>query len=46
MEPKIGSAVAELAAGRIDADEFVSRAQAAADEAAEDPNTVKRTRSA
>ncbi len=46
MEPKIGSAVAELAAGRIDADEFCSRAQAAADETAEDPNTVKRTRSA
>jgi N-acetylglucosamine transport system substrate-binding protein len=46
MEPKIGSAVAELAAGRIDADEFCSRAQKAADEAAEDPNTVKRTRSA
>jgi N-acetylglucosamine transport system substrate-binding protein len=44
MEPKIGSAVAELAAGRIDADEFVSRAQQAADETAEDPNTVKRTR--
>jgi N-acetylglucosamine transport system substrate-binding protein len=46
MEPKIGSAIAELAAGRIDADEFCSRAQAAADETAEDPNTVKRTRSA
>ena len=45
MEPKIGSAVAELAAGRIDADEFCSRAQQAADETAEDPNTVKRTRS-
>ncbi len=44
MEPKIGSAVAELAAGRIDADEFVARAQKAADETAEDPNTVKRTR--
>jgi N-acetylglucosamine transport system substrate-binding protein len=46
MEPKIGSAIAELAAGRIDADEFCSRAQAAADETAEDPNTVKRERSA
>ncbi len=46
MEPKIGSAVAELAAGRISAEEFCSRAQAAADETAEDPNTVKRTRSA
>ena len=44
MEPKIGSAIAELAAGRIDADEFVARAQKAADETAEDPNTVKRTR--
>ena len=46
MEPKIGSAVAELAAGRIDADEFCKRAQKAADETASDPATVKRTRSA
>lgn len=46
MEPKIGSAVAELAAGRIDAAEFCSRAQKAADETAEDPATVKRERSA
>jgi N-acetylglucosamine transport system substrate-binding protein len=46
MEPKIGSAVAELAAGRITGEEFCSQAQQAADETAEDPNTVKRTRSA
>ncbi|MGH3346631.1 MAG: N-acetylglucosamine/diacetylchitobiose ABC transporter substrate-binding protein [Nocardioides sp.] len=46
MEPKLGSAIAELAAGRIDPAEFVGRAQKAADEAAEDPNTLKRERSA
>lgn len=45
LEPKIGSAVAELAAGRISADEFCAQAQKAADETASDPATVKRTRS-
>ena len=46
LDPKIQSVVAELAAGRINADEFCSQAQSAADEIAEDPNTKKRTRSA
>ena len=45
LDPKIQSVVAELAAGRITADEFCSGAQQAADEVAEDPATQKRTRS-
>jgi N-acetylglucosamine transport system substrate-binding protein len=44
MDPKIQTAVAELAAGRTTADEFCAQAQKAADETAEDPSTVKRTR--
>lgn len=44
MDPKIQSVVAELAAGRISADEFCDQAQEAADETAEDPGTEKRTR--
>lgn len=44
MEPKIGSAIAELAAGRISAQQFCDRAQQIADETASDPNTEKRTR--
>ncbi|MFY9915337.1 MAG: N-acetylglucosamine/diacetylchitobiose ABC transporter substrate-binding protein [Nocardioidaceae bacterium] len=45
MDPKIQSAVGELAAARISADEFASRCQQAADETAKDPSTQKRTRS-
>lgn len=45
MDPKIQSAVAELAAGRISADEFTSNCQKAADETAADPTTQKRNRS-
>ncbi|MEJ7755880.1 MAG: hypothetical protein WKF83_05665 [Nocardioidaceae bacterium] len=45
MDPKIQSAVAELAAGRLSADEFTSQCQKAADETASDPATEKRTRS-
>ncbi len=44
MDPKVQSAVGELAAGRITADEFCDQAQAAADETADDPTTQKRTR--
>jgi N-acetylglucosamine transport system substrate-binding protein len=44
MDPKIQSVVGELAAGRISADEFCSRAQAIADETKEDPSTKVRTR--
>lgn len=44
MDPKIQSAVGELAAGRISADEFTTRCQEAADETAADPTTQKRTR--
>ncbi len=44
MDPKIQSAVAELAAGRLDAAGFCDAAQKAADEAAADPTTKKRTR--
>lgn len=44
MEPKIGSAVAELAAGRLTAQQFCDRAQKIADETAANPNTEKRTR--
>ena len=45
MQPKIETVVAELAAGRINADEFTKRCQKAADETAKDPKTQKRTRS-
>lgn len=45
MQPKVESAIAELAAGRMTADEFCSAAQAAADETASAPSTQKRTRS-
>jgi N-acetylglucosamine transport system substrate-binding protein len=45
MGPKIETAVGELAAGRITADEFTTAAQKAADETAKDPQTKKRTRS-
>ncbi len=45
MQPKIESAVAELAAGRASADECLSACQKAADETADDPATQKRTRS-
>jgi N-acetylglucosamine transport system substrate-binding protein len=45
MDPKIQTAVAELAAGRSSATEFCSRAQKAADDTASDPSTQKRTRS-
>lgn len=45
MDPKIQSAIGEVAAGRISADEFTSRCQKAADETASDPTTQKRTRS-
>ena len=45
MDPKIQTAVGELAAGRISADEFTTRCQKAADETAADPQTQKRTRS-
>ena len=45
MDPKIQSAVAELAAGRISAEEFSSQCQKIADETASDPATQKRTRS-
>ncbi len=44
MDPKIQSAVAELAAGRISAEEFTTECQEAADETASDPATEKRTR--
>jgi len=44
MDPEIQSAVAELAAGRLTADEFTARAQEVADETASDPATQKRTR--
>ncbi len=44
MQPKIESVVAELAAGRISADEFCSMAQDVADETAADPATKPRTR--
>ncbi len=45
MDPKIQSAVGELAAGRITATEFTDQCQEAADETASDPATQKRTRS-
>jgi N-acetylglucosamine transport system substrate-binding protein len=45
MAPKIETAVGELAAGRITAEEFTTAAQKAADETAKDPQTKKRTRS-
>jgi len=45
MRPKIETAIGELAAGRVTADEFCAQAQQAADETAEDPKTKKRTRS-
>ncbi|MBA2418616.1 MAG: carbohydrate ABC transporter, N-acetylglucosamine/diacetylchitobiose-binding protein [Nocardioidaceae bacterium] len=45
MDPKIQSAVAELAAGRVSAAEFTTECQKAADETASDPATQKRTRS-
>jgi N-acetylglucosamine transport system substrate-binding protein len=45
MGPKIETAVGELAAGRMTADEFTTAAQKAADETAQDPQTKKRTRS-
>ncbi len=45
MQPKIESAIAELAAGRLTADEFCSAAQQIADETADDPATKPRTRS-
>jgi len=45
MDPKVQTAVGELAAGRITADEFCSQAQKAADETADDSTTQKRTRS-
>jgi N-acetylglucosamine transport system substrate-binding protein len=44
MDPKIQTAVGELAAGRISADEFCDRCQEAADETAEDPATQQRSR--
>jgi N-acetylglucosamine transport system substrate-binding protein len=44
MDPKIQSAVAELAAGRLTADEFCAEAQKVADETASDSSTQKRTR--
>lgn len=44
MDPKIQSAVAELAAGRVSAEEFTTECQKAADEIASDPATDKRTR--
>ena len=44
MDPKIQTAVGELAAGRITADQFCEQAQKAADEAAADPQTKKRSR--
>ncbi|MDQ3616489.1 MAG: N-acetylglucosamine/diacetylchitobiose ABC transporter substrate-binding protein [Actinomycetota bacterium] len=44
MDPKIQSAVAELAAGRISAADFSSQCQKIADETASDPATQKRTR--
>jgi len=44
MDPKIQSAVAELAAGRLTADEFCAEAQKVADETASDTATQKRTR--
>jgi N-acetylglucosamine transport system substrate-binding protein len=45
MGPKVQTAVGELAAGRVTADEFTTAAQKAADETAKDPQTKKRTRS-
>ncbi|MGH8776445.1 MAG: N-acetylglucosamine/diacetylchitobiose ABC transporter substrate-binding protein [Jiangellaceae bacterium] len=44
MSDPTNSAVGELVAARITADEFLNRCQAAADDAAKDPNTQKRTR--
>jgi N-acetylglucosamine transport system substrate-binding protein len=44
MRPKIETAVAELCAGRVSADEFCDQCQQAADETAADPATQKRTR--
>jgi N-acetylglucosamine transport system substrate-binding protein len=44
MDPKIQSSVAELAAGRVSADEFTTACQEIADETASDPATQKRTR--
>lgn len=44
MDPKIQSAMGEVAAGRLTADEFTSRCQKAADETASDSATQKRTR--
>jgi len=44
MDPKIQSAVAELAAGRISAADFTTQCQKIADETASDPATQKRTR--
>jgi N-acetylglucosamine transport system substrate-binding protein len=44
LDPLIQTAVGELAAGRISAEEFCQKAQDAADEIASDPNTQKRTR--
>ena len=44
MDPKVQSAVGELAAGRLGPEEFCAQAQKAADETAEDPSTKKRTR--
>jgi N-acetylglucosamine transport system substrate-binding protein len=45
MRPKIETAVAELCAGRVSADEFCDQCQQAADETAADPATQQRTRS-
>lgn len=45
MDPKIQSAVGELAAGRLSSTEFTNQCQTAADETASDPTTQKRTRS-
>ncbi len=44
LQPKLETAFGELAAGRIKADEFVTRCQTAADDPAKDPKTTKRTR--
>ncbi|MGH3715618.1 MAG: N-acetylglucosamine/diacetylchitobiose ABC transporter substrate-binding protein [Micromonosporaceae bacterium] len=45
LQPKLETAIGELAAGRIKPDEFVNRCQKAADDTAKDPKTKKRTRS-
>ena len=45
MDPKIQSAMGELAAGRLTADDFATNCQKAADETASDSATQKRTRS-